>query len=88
MGTNKLFIHVPAFVQTDSYPFYEFNTIEEFVASGKIDRYLPDGYHLEISGDNLMSVSEDKLKLYVIGRLKTTEGISLPQWKAEYKEKQ
>ena len=88
MDINKLFIHVPAFVQTDQYPVYEFNTIEELVASGKIDRYLPDGYHLELSGNNLMSVSEDKLKWYVVGRLKFTSGVYLPKWKEVYKEKQ
>ena len=85
---NKLFIHVPSFVQTDRYPVYEFDTIEELAASGNIDNYLSNGQHLELAGNNLMSVSQDKLKWYVVGKVKTTEGIDLPQWKAEYKENQ
>jgi hypothetical protein len=87
-ATNKLFIHVPPFVQTDHYPVYEFSTIEELAASGNIDSYLSNGQHLELAGNKLMSVSQDKFTWYVIGRVKFTEGISLPKWKAEYKDNQ
>lgn len=34
---NKLFIHVPTFVETDVYPSYEFETIEQLLESGNID---------------------------------------------------
>jgi hypothetical protein len=79
---NKLFINVPAFVQTDTYPTYEFETIEDLVQSGNIDAYLKNDNHLELSGNLLMSVSEDQKYWWVIGRVASTEGISLPTWKA------
>ena len=84
---NKLFIHIPTFVETDVYPSYEFETIEQLLGSGNIDRYLTEGEHLELSRDTLMSVSEDKLRWWVIGRLKTTEGIDLPEWKSYHRVK-
>ena len=82
---NKLFINVPALVQTDVYPSYEFETIEELLESGNIDSYLTKGEHLELARDMLMSVSENKLRWWVIGRLKTTTGIDLPEWKSYHR---
>lgn len=84
---NKLFVHVPTFVETDKYPTYEFDSVEELLQLKYVKRFIDSGDHLEIHGRTLMSVSESKLKWWVIGHLKSTQGIDLPKWKAFHKVK-
>lgn len=78
---NKLFIHIPAFVQTDTYPVYEFETQEELLAMECLEYYITGrSDHFEMADDMLMAVSKDKSYWWVVGRIQKPSEMKLPKW--------
>lgn len=78
---NRLHLHIPAFVQTDTpVDAIEFQCtadLEEILVGMGM---LGKAESLEVSGKYLLSVSADKRTWWVLGMLSCLDNVNLPKW--------
>ena len=91
----KINRYTPAFIDTDTKEIYEFSSTEELLLMPWIQRRTenPGFYRFSISHtpdfidtDTLMAEYDEGYMWWVIGFIDKTDKLSLPIWKAKYKE--
>ncbi len=81
---NKFKQHIPNFVDTRGtvIPDYEFETTDELLDLVVVKQYIGEKFnHFALSDNWLMIIEDDGFKWWVIGSVKDTKDLDIPQWK-------
>ena len=74
--------HIPTYVDHDPTPTFEFANTKELLALEVVQRYgrEPAFSHFAMSGNNLMEISHDGFKWWVVGSVSDPSIVDLPKW--------
>ena len=81
---NKFKQYIPAFIDTrgDDNIEYEFKTTKDLLSiiPVKLHSNSDNFSHFAMSGNSLMAIYDEGFEHWVVGYIKSTNGIDIPEW--------